>query len=56
VIVDETRLTPEDASTHNFAVVARYRGVSVGLAYFLMLEKAGELPNDLLRASVTYEF
>jgi hypothetical protein len=56
VIVDETRLTPEDASTHNFAVVGRYRGVSIGLAYFLMLEKAGELPNDLLRASVTYEF
>jgi hypothetical protein len=56
VIVDETRLTPQDTSTHNFAVVARFGGFSVAMAYYLIFEKAGELRNDLLRASVTYEF
>jgi hypothetical protein len=54
--VDDTRLGPEDGSTHNFAIVARYHGVTVGLAYFLMFEKADEIPNDFLRASVTYDF
>jgi hypothetical protein len=56
VIVDTTRLTPEDGSTHNFALVGRYRGLTAALAYYLMFEKAGELPNDFLRLSVTYDF
>jgi hypothetical protein len=56
VIVDDTRLGPEDGSTHNFGIVGRYRGLSVGLFYFLMFEKAGEIPNDFARVSVTYEF
>jgi mono/diheme cytochrome c family protein len=56
IFLDETRLTPDDMSTHNFAVVARCRGLSFTLAYFLILEKAGELPNDFARASVAYDF
>jgi hypothetical protein len=56
VIVDNTRLTSADASTHNFAVVARYRGLTAGLYYFINLEKVDEIPNDLLRLSVIYDF
>ncbi len=56
VIVDNTRLTSADASTHNFAVVARHRGLTVGLYYFINMEKADEVPNDLVRLSVVYEF
>jgi hypothetical protein len=56
LIVDETRLTPDDFSTHNFSVVARCQGLSFTLAYFLIFEKAGEIPNDFLRASVAYDF
>ena len=56
VIVDETRLTSDDASTHNFGVWARYRGVTGGLFYFVNLEKGPEIPNDFFRASVTYDF
>jgi len=56
VIVDETRLTSDDASTHNFGVWARFRGVTAGLFYFINLEKGPEIPNDFFRASVTYDF
>jgi len=56
VIVDETRLTSEDASAHNFGVVARCRGITGGLYYFINLEKGPEIPNDFFRASVTYDF
>jgi hypothetical protein len=56
VVLDKTRLTNADASTHNFAVVARCRGLTVGLYYFINLEKVDELPNDLFRLSVVYEF
>jgi hypothetical protein len=56
VVVDNTRLTRADASTHNFAVVARHHGLTAGLYYFINLEKVDEVPNDLLRLSVTYEF
>ena len=56
VVVDNTRLTRTDASTHNFAVVARHHGLTAGLYYFINLEKVDEVPNDLLRLSVTYEF
>jgi hypothetical protein len=54
--LDETRLSPEDMSTHNFEAVARYRGVTFGLGYFLLFEKAGEIPNDFVRVSVAYDF
>jgi hypothetical protein len=56
VIVDETRLTSDDASAHNFGVVARWRGITGGLYYFINLEKGPEIPNDFFRASVTYDF
>jgi hypothetical protein len=55
-IVDRTRLTSEDGSTHNFGVVARRRGLSAGVFYFINLEKGTEVPNDLLRMSVAYDF
>ena len=56
VILDKTRLTSADASTHNFGVVARYHGLTAGLYYFINLEKVDEIPNDLVRLSVVYEF
>jgi hypothetical protein len=56
IVLDKSRLTNADASTHNFAVVARCRGLTVGLYYFINLEKVDELPNDLFRLSVVYEF
>jgi len=56
VFVDDTRLTSDDGSTHNFAAVARFGGVTAGLYYFINLEKVGELPDDFLRASLTYDF
>jgi hypothetical protein len=56
VVVDNSRLTNADASAHNFAVVARCRGLTAGLYYFVNLEKVDEIPNDLLRLVVTYEF
>jgi hypothetical protein len=56
LILDETRLGPEDMSTHNFAAMARWRGFTFTLAYYLLFEKAGEIPNDFLRAGVAYDF
>jgi hypothetical protein len=56
LILDETRLSAEDMSTHNFEALARYRGVSFALGYFLIFEKASEIPNDFLRVSVAYDF
>jgi hypothetical protein len=56
VVVDETRLTSDDASAHNFGVVARWRGITGGLSYFINLEKGPEIPNDFFRLSVTYDF
>jgi hypothetical protein len=56
VVIDNTRLTSADASTHNFAVVARHHGLTVGLYYFINLETVDEIPNDLIRLSVVYEF
>jgi hypothetical protein len=53
--VDRSRLTSEDASAHNFGVVARRGGLGAGLFWFVNLE-AVEIANDLLRAVVTYEF
>ena len=56
VIGDDTRYTSEDGSTHNVALVARYHGLSLGLAYFINLEKAGEIDDDLLRFTVALDF
>jgi hypothetical protein len=56
VIVDDTRLTSDDASTHNFGLVARYRGLTGGLYYFINLEKGPEIPDDFFRLVVSYDF
>jgi hypothetical protein len=56
LVLDNSRLTSADASTHSFGVVARCGGLTGGLFYFVNLEKADEVPDDLLRASVTYDF
>ena len=56
VILDSSRLTNSDGSSHNFGVVARHRGLTVGLFYFINLEKVDEIPDDLLRLMVVYEF
>jgi hypothetical protein len=53
---DDTRLGPEDGSTHNFSIIARHHGLQVILAYYFNLEKAGEIDDDLLRLQVAYEF
>lgn len=56
LIVDNTRLTSDDASTHSFGVVARWGGLSGGAFYFINLEKGPEIPDDFLRVSLTYDF
>jgi hypothetical protein len=56
VVLDKTRLTNADASTHNFGVVARYQGLSAGVYYFINLEKVDEIANDLIRLNVIYDF
>ena len=56
VVVDDTRLTSDDGSTHNFGVVARTHGLTAGVTYFVNLEKVAEIPNDLLRVSLSYDF
>ncbi len=54
--IDDTRLTSDDGSTHNFGIVARRHGLSAGLYYFINLEKGTEVPNDLVRLNVVYDF
>ena len=56
VIVDDTRLTSDDGSTHNFGVMARTRGLTVGAFYFINLEKGPEIPDDFFRFVVSYDF
>jgi hypothetical protein len=56
VIVDETRLDADDASTHTLGLVARWRGLTAGVHYFLNLEKANEVDDDFFRVTVAYEF
>jgi hypothetical protein len=56
LVLDNSRLTSADGSTHNFGIVARTRNLWFGIFYFVNLEKVDELPNDLLRFNVTYEF
>jgi hypothetical protein len=55
-IVDDTRLTSEDASTHNFGLIARTRGMTVGAYYFINLEKGPEIRDDFFRLLVSYDF
>lgn len=56
LVVDNSRLTNADGSTHNFGIVARTRNLWFGIFYFINLEKVNEIPNDILRFNVTYEF
>ncbi len=56
LFVDRTRLTSEDGSTHNVGVIARWYGFSAGLYQFWNLEMGNELPNDLTRLMVAYDF
>lgn len=56
VFIDETRLTQQDSSTHNVGIVARWRGLSVGLYQFFNFEKVDETPNDVTRLMVAYDF
>jgi hypothetical protein len=56
LILDTSRLTRDDGSTHNLGVMARWHGLSVGLFHFWNLEKADEVPDDLTRLVVAFEF
>ncbi|HEY0715268.1 MAG TPA: hypothetical protein VGF45_21490, partial [Polyangia bacterium] len=53
---DGRRRGPEDGSTHNFTIAARYRGFSVYLSHYINFEKADEVTDDLSRLGVVYEF
>jgi hypothetical protein len=56
LIYDGRRPSRDDGSTHNVSLSARYRGLSTSLTYFINLEKADEIDDDLLRLTVAYEF
>jgi len=56
VILDDTRLTREDGSAHNFGLVSRHGPLSFGFYYFFNLEKADEVDDDFLRITGTYDF
>ena len=56
LVLDNSRLTNADGSTHNFGIVARTRNLWFGIFYFINIEKVNEIPNDILRFNVTYEF
>jgi hypothetical protein len=56
VILDDTRLTSEDGSTHGLGLVSRYGPLTLGLYYYLNLEKADEVKDDFLRVTGVYEF
>lgn len=56
LILDNSRLTSADGSTHSFGAVARTGALTFGIYYFVNLEKVDEIRNDLLRTSLTYEF
>jgi hypothetical protein len=53
---DARRATAQDGSGHNLSLVARHHGLSVALSYFINLEKADEIDDDLLRLAVAFEF
>ena len=55
VIVDDTRLTSDDGSAHNFGVMpatAAHRGPY----WFVNVEKGPEIPDDFFRFIVSYDF
>jgi hypothetical protein len=56
VILDDTRPTSDDGSTHNFGLVLRQGPLTFGLYYFFVLEKADEVRDDFLRVAGVYEF
>jgi hypothetical protein len=56
LFLDSSRLTRDDGSTHNVGVVARWRGLSVGLYHFWNLEKVDEAPDDFTRLGVALDF
>lgn len=56
VILDDTRLTRDDGSTHNFGLVSRHGPLTFGLYYYFNLEKADEVRDDFLRITGVYEF
>jgi cytochrome c553 len=56
VFIDDTRLTRDDGSTHNFGLVARTGPLTFGAYYFFNLEKADEVTDDFLRITGVYEF
>ncbi len=56
LVLDNSRVSSTDGSTHNFGIVARTRNLWFGIFYFINLEKVNEIPNDLFRVNVTYEF
>jgi len=56
LVLDNSRVSSADGSTHNFGIVARTRNLWFGIFYFINLEKVNEIPNDLFRVNVTYEF
>jgi hypothetical protein len=56
LIFDARRSGRDDGSTHNLSLAARYRGLSAALTYFLNLEKADEVDDDVLRLTVAFDF
>jgi hypothetical protein len=56
VMLDDSRLTREDGSTHGFGAVTRHGPLSFGLYYYFNLEKADEVDDDFLRVTGAYEF
>jgi hypothetical protein len=56
LIFDARRSGREDGSTHNLSLGARYRGLSAALTYYINLEKADEVDDDLLRLTVAFDF
>ena len=56
VIADDTRYDVSDTTSHNLAVVARYRNLTGSIYHFWNFEKRDEIANDVLRFAVIYEF
>ncbi len=53
---DSRRADSLDTSAHSVGVIASYRGLSVGVYYYLRFEKKDEIDNDFLRVQAVYEF
>ena len=56
VLGDDTRYDVRDTTSHNLAVVARYRNLTGAIYHFWNLEKRNEVDDDVLRFQVIYEF